>query len=86
MIRVFTDFNARTEDGVCWNLKFQNRNLEDLANDLHLKVGDKITLYQDEDDFDVVATLDFRQVGTLGRETWVAIPDWNTITRKVAAP
>jgi hypothetical protein len=48
---------------------------------LALKEGDKIILFQDEDDFEVVATLSYRYIDILGRKAWVAIPDWATIKR-----
>ena len=82
MLRVFTDFNARTPDGICWNLIYQGSELDKQADSLHLAKGDKIILFQDEDDFEVIATLDFGNVDVLGRETWVAIPDWSTLERK----
>jgi len=82
MLRVFTDFNARTPDGICWNLIYQGSELDKQADNLHLAKGDKIILFQDEDDFEVIATLDFGNVDVLGRETWVAIPDWSTLERK----
>jgi hypothetical protein len=82
MLRVFTDFNAMTTDDLCWNLVYGGMDLEKQAETLRLVKGDKITLYQDEDDFNVTATLDFRYVDILARETWVAIPDWSSLERK----
>lgn len=82
MLRMWTDFNARTQDGVCWHLKYGNADLESQASGLHIAKGDKIILYQDEDDFDVTAILDRRYVDVLGREVWVAVPDWSTLVRK----
>jgi hypothetical protein len=82
VLKVFTDFNARSPNDVCWLLKYQGKDLSDQAAALELNRGDKIVLYQDGDDFEVIATLDFRHVDTLARETWVAIPDWNTLERK----
>jgi hypothetical protein len=82
MLKVFTDFNARTKDGLCWILKYNEDDLSSQVSQLNLKPGDKVILYQDEGDFEVVATLDFRWVDFLGREAWVAIPDWITIVRK----
>jgi hypothetical protein len=82
MLKVFTDFNARTHDGVCWNLVYNEIDLADKVDKLNLKGGDKIILYQDDDDFEVIATLDFRWVDVLGRDTWVAVPDWDTMVRK----
>jgi len=82
MLKVFTDFNARTSDGVCWNLKHHDADLEAKIVDLKLNVGDKVQLFQDENDFEVIAALDYRYVDILKRKAWVAIPDWSTLVRK----
>jgi len=82
MLKVFTDFNARTADDICWNLNYRGKDLSEQASDLRLARGDKIILYQDEDDFEVIGMLDFRYVPILARETWIAIPDWSTLVRK----
>ena len=82
MLKVFTDFNARTTDGVCWNLKYDGTDLEKRINELKLASGDKVLLFQDEDDFEVSAVLDYGYVDILQRKAWVAIPDWSTLVRK----
>ena len=82
MLRVYADFSDRDRDGACWLLNYQSVDLADQVAALEIKRGDKVTLYQDEDDFEVVATLDFRYVDVLARETWVAVPDWSTLVRK----
>jgi hypothetical protein len=82
MLVVRTDFNARTVDGVCWILVYQGADLEERKDELRLQKGDKIILFQDEDDFEVTATLDFRYVDVLGRAALVAVPDWSTLERK----
>jgi hypothetical protein len=82
MLRVCADFNDRAEDGSCWNLWFQHSRLGEQINQLDLGVGQKILLYQDEDDFEVVATLDYKYVQYIGRNEWVAQPDWSTLFRK----
>ena len=82
MLKVFTDFNASTSDDVCWNLKYDETDLEKRIDDLKLKVGDKVLLFQDDDDFEVTAALDYRYVDILQRKAWVAIPDWSTLVRK----
>jgi hypothetical protein len=82
MLKVFTDFNARTSDDVCWNLKYDDTDLEEKIADLKLNVGDTVQLFQDENDFEVTAVLDYRYVDILKREAWVAIPDWSTLVRK----
>ena len=82
MLKVFSDFNAIAAGDVCWLLVYQGSDLAEQAGSLNLKKGDKVVLYQDEDDFEVTASLDFRYVSMLERDTWVAIPDWSTILRK----
>jgi hypothetical protein len=61
-----------------WRLLYGDEDLAEQAEKLGIEVGDKVILYQDEDDFEVTASLDFRYVEFLGRETWVAYPDWST--------
>jgi hypothetical protein len=56
--------------------------LAKLVTELRLTKGQKVLLYQDEDDFEVVATLDYTYVDMLGRDEWVARPDWSTLKRK----
>jgi hypothetical protein len=82
MLKVFADLNARTEDDACFILNYGGADLEKQIEDLRLSKGDKIILYQDEDDFEVIATLDIRYVDALKRETWVAAPHWSTLVRK----
>ena len=74
MLRLFTDFNARTRSGACWNLVHAGRDAESAL----LKKGDRVVLYQDEDDFEVEAIVDFQFVNELKRESWVATSDWST--------
>jgi hypothetical protein len=74
MLKIFTDFNARSADGTCWNLIYDGAPVSDEV----LKVGEKIILFQDEDDFEVEASVEFRFVKELGRDSWVAVPDWAT--------
>jgi len=80
MLKVFTDFIARSADGVCWNLKYEGVDLEKRIDDLKIIVGDKVRLFQDENDFEVIAVLDCRFVDVLKRRAWIAIPDWSTLT------
>ena len=82
MIRVFTDFNSMTEGDVCWLLKYGNNDFGKQIETMKFSKGDRILLYQDEDDFEVTATLDVRYVDVLRREVWVAVPDWSTIVYK----
>lgn len=74
MLKVFTDFNARTASGACWNLVHNGHD----ADASLLGKGDRVILFQDEDDFEVEALIDFRFVKELHREAWVATPDWST--------
>lgn len=78
MLRMFTDFNEMTEDDVCWLLSYGGKDLDSQLGALGLAKGDKIILYQDRDDFEVTATLDYRFVGFIGRDAWVALPDRST--------
>lgn len=82
MLKVLTDFNARTNEGLCFILKYRDRDLESQIEELRLSKGDKIILFPDEDDFEVTATLDKQYVDLLAQEAWVAIPDWSTLVRK----
>jgi hypothetical protein len=82
VLKVLTDYNAMTPGGVCFILKHRGADLERQIEDLHLSEGDKIILYQDEDDFEVMAALEIRYVDVLRREGWVAVPDWSTLVRK----
>ncbi len=43
-----------------------------------LRRGDRVILFQHEDDFAVEAVVDFRFVDELKRESWIATPDWST--------
>lgn len=82
MLKVCSDFNAITTDGVCFVLYYRDMALDRQIADLVLSKGDKITLYQDNDDFEVVAALDFRFVDALKQEAWIATPGWSTLVRK----
>ena len=82
MLRVYCDFNARTREGICFILMYRDQDIETQIEDLRLSKGDKVILFQDEDDFEVTATLDRQCVDVLQKETWVAIPDWSTLVRK----
>jgi hypothetical protein len=82
MIRVYADFNDRTPEGGYWILQHDGTDIDAKASELGLSVGDHILLYQDDDDFEVVATLDFRFVDAIGHQSWVAYPDWSTVNRE----
>jgi len=74
MLRFFTDFNNRTKYGDCWNLIYEDSAVDEIL----VKRGDRVILFQDGDDFEVEATIDHRFVDELGRDSWVATPDWST--------
>ena len=74
MRKLFTDFNARTKAGDCWNLVDEGTDVQDGS----ITRGERVILYQDEDDFEVEATIDFRFIDELNHYGWVATPDWAT--------
>jgi hypothetical protein len=76
MLRLFTDFNARTTSGECWNLVHDGVDIGDSR--LAKNSGDRVLLYQDEDDFEVEATIEFKFVDELKQSRWVARLDWAT--------
>jgi len=83
MLRLFTDFQAVEPDGACWILKDHNN--EDIGTQLeklNIAIGDRVVLDAYEE-FEVQAILDFRHVTALGRDSWVAYPDWSTRNEKV---
>ena len=81
MIRVFTDFQAIDSRGSLFILRVDHEDLERQAQTLGIAVGDKVILDAHED-FELMGILDFRFVDILGREAWVAHPDWSTRTDK----
>jgi hypothetical protein len=81
-IRIYTDFNAQTPDGLCWLLLYNDEDLGSQVEKLGLGKQSKVVLYQDEDDFEVMVTLDFQYNDFLKREAWIATPDWATLVRK----
>ncbi|WP_421724474.1 hypothetical protein [Bauldia sp.] len=82
MIRIYADFNDANGEDEHWILAYDGEPLEKRVEGLGLSVGDKVVLHQDEDDFEVIARLDFRYEPLAGRETWLAKPDWSTLARK----
>ena len=81
MIRLYTDFQAVGPDGYLWILRHDGSDLEERADELKISKGDKVLLDAHED-FEVIGVLDFKYVIYLGREGWVAYPDWSTRTDK----
>jgi hypothetical protein len=84
MIRIYADFNDKTADGGYWILQLDDMPIETKISEMGLSSGDHVLLYQDDDDFEVKATLDYKFVDVIGCEGWVAYPDWSTLTRKPA--
>jgi hypothetical protein len=84
MIRIYADFNDKTADGGYWILQFDDMPIEEKITEMGLSSGDHVLLYQDNDDFEVEATLHYNFVDVIGHEGWVAYPDWSTLTRKPA--
>ena len=82
MLRIYCDFNDETEDHMCWILSYDGKPVDEQINQLGLKEGDRVLLYQDEDDFEVEGTLRFDQrhsyfVG----EKLCARVEWTTFRR-----
>jgi hypothetical protein len=82
MIKLCTDFNTRSKDGLLMALFYNEKPLEAQIESLQLKHGDKVVLLQDECDFEVTGTLEFRYLEELGRSVWVVNPDWSTVVRQ----
>jgi hypothetical protein len=81
MLRLFTDFQAVTSDGACWILRHDGKDIKETADELNIHPGDNIILDAHED-FEVLATLEFKYVEYLSYDSWVAIPDWSTRAEK----
>jgi hypothetical protein len=86
MIRIYADFNDQTTDGGYWILQSNKAPIEEKIAEIGLASGDHVLLYQDDDDFEVEATLYYKFVDAIGREGWVAYPKWSTLTRKPTPP
>ena len=86
VIRIYADFNDETADGGYWILQTDNAPIEEKITEIGLSRDDHVLLYQDEDDFEVEATLQYKYVDAIGREGWVAYPDWDTLIRKTPQP
>jgi hypothetical protein len=77
MLKLYTDFQAVDADGACFVLKRDQSDAEHYTDELQLSKGDKVVLDAHEG-FEVLGTLDYKFVQVLGREAWVAYPDWST--------
>ena len=80
MLRLNTDFNEMTENDEAWLLFLDKEKITKMSSP-PVSRGEKVILYPDEEDFEVTAVMDFRFVSIIGRESWVAIPEWSTIVR-----
>jgi hypothetical protein len=81
MIRVYADFNAMTSDDCCWLLRHGDGDLTSQLENLGLRAGSHVLLYQDENDFEVVGVLEYRFVPEFASDIWLAKPDWSTLRR-----
>jgi hypothetical protein len=72
--------------GGYWILQHDGSDLAAKMPELGLSVGDNILLYQDDDDFEVIAALDYKFVDSIGSLGWVAYPDWSTLRRLPTGP
>ena len=80
-IRVATDFNMQTTEGYVVILRHDGKELDSQMAVLGLKPGDQVILYEENEDFEVTATLGFGYTTMMGRETLYAIPDWESLVR-----
>jgi len=77
-LRLYCDFNEGDDDGGYWVLFYKSRPLGAQLDELGLHEESEVTLFQDDGDFEVPATL--RRGRTHwgeGQESWLAFPDWN---------
>lgn len=79
MLKIYCDFNDRTEDDLYYLLFHAGKPLNDVVGDLGLRDGSRVLLFQDIDDFEVEARLFFERTdpGFLGSRV-CAKPDWAT--------
>jgi len=82
VLKVYCDFNDGTEDDRFWILYVGDKPLESQVSALGLKDGDRVTLFQDEGDFEVEATLCFNQThpNFLGEKLCARVL-WDTFRR-----
>jgi hypothetical protein len=75
--RLYCDFNDGCDAYGYWLLIKDGIRIGPSLEAHGLQEGDRVVLYQDEDDFEVEATLRW---GGTGHDDvcWVAIPDWDT--------
>ena len=77
-LRVYCDFNSHDDAGAYWILYYNDRLLTEQITELGLAEGSEVVLYQDDDDFEVPATLKIgRTWGGEGEQSWLAFPDWS---------
>jgi hypothetical protein len=80
MLRIYADFNSGTKADEFFILRHDRVDGPELATET-VKNGDRVILFQDEDDFEVEAVIFYRFIETLEKEAWVAVPDWKTVVR-----
>jgi hypothetical protein len=76
--RVYCDFNDGDDKSGYWILYYKSRPLAEQIDELGLKEGSEVILFQDKDDFQVPAILQRgRTFWGEGGEAWLALPDWS---------
>ena len=75
--RLYCDFNEGSDSDGYWLLMKDDERLDANLEVHGLREGDRVLLYQGEDDFEVEAVLN-RGRTPYGDERWVAAPDWST--------
>jgi hypothetical protein len=78
--RLYADFNERDGSGRCVVLRHNDVDINVSQNRAGLKGGDRVELFQDEEDFTVQAVLE-EEFDQSGNSFLVARPLWETIVR-----
>lgn len=75
-LRIYADFNSTTENGWCWCLRYQGRDLDELGWELNLRNGMSVVLFYEDlsEEFEFDGTLSsFPDPGS-GATRWMAQP------------
>ncbi|MDR3508499.1 MAG: hypothetical protein P4L64_11425 [Caulobacteraceae bacterium] len=82
MLKIYCDFNDGTENNRYWILWYAEKPLDEQVEMLGLAEGDRVILYQDEDDFEVEGALLFNQRHPyFPGERLCALVDFSTLRR-----
>jgi hypothetical protein len=75
-LRIYADFNSTTEDGWCWCLWYQDRNLDELGEELNLRDGMSVLLFYEDpsEEFEFDGTLSSFPDPASGATRWMAKP------------